>query len=225
MSNTQTEKLERAVGTLSTPLTSNGDDNIASDLYVRGLVLASLTKHFGTYSGDWTEPSIRTAGNTLDPETSKRLEESLNKAHPANTMGGALFQSRPRRDQGGDIYGHWMLPSGTLTGQLHDHAQSAEQVLGALPGYKPKVDPIFDLMSLSGVIRVRYAKDKHLVVDIVRKPSREQLQKLVDLAGSVEGKGGSFMFSVLTPGDTGTLAEGMSSDDLLDVDWRRVPAN
>ena len=227
MNEQNTQKFSLAAATLAHPPATVAEadaSQITGDIYLQNLIVASLTKNFGVYSGNWTEPSIRTAGNDLSPDVSKQLEQALNKAHPPAASNPFMRSSPTRNDRGKDnIYGHWMLPSGALTGQLHDHAQSATQVLGNLPGYKQRVDPIFDLMKLSGVIRIRYAKDKHLVVDIVRKPSVDQLHKLVDLAESVENKGGSFMFSVLTPGDTGTLAEGMSSNDLLSVDWRRLP--
>jgi hypothetical protein len=173
-----------------------------------------LAELFGVYSGNWTEKSIRKAGTTISPEVDSQIAGELQRAHPPTYFGGGKA----------DTYGHWLMRDGTLTGQVLDHEESANQALKTLPSYRRRIDGITDLMSLSGVIRVRMAKGKALVLDIVHKPTTEQLMKIGDLGKMIEDSGGVVMWQVLDQNDTGTLHEGMDTDSLFDVPWERMKA-
>jgi hypothetical protein len=174
---------------------------------------AKLAELFSVYEGDWTERSIRKAGATISPAVDEQIGDSLRKNHPQSLFGGKS-----------DTYGHWLLRDGTLTGQVADHEESANQVLKALPEYRRRIDGITDLMALAGVIRVRLANGRALVLDIVHKPTLEQLDKIVELGKMVENKGGVVMWQVMNQNDTGTLYEGMDVDSIFDVPWQRLKA-
>ena len=202
-------------------------------------IIAALVRSHGRYAGDWSERSIRRANGIEAPVRAEKPQEGEEGAPPAGMIAEQFLQRshptfnplfkrqrevNPRsRARGGqaEVFGHWMLPSGTLTGQLADHAESAQAALGAA-GEQGSGDPIFDLMQLSGVIRIRKAGNSFLVVDIVRRPNKRQLEALERLGEGIEENGGAFQFQVLRKGDTGTLYEGTSVAELLRVPWGRV---
>ena len=158
-----------------------------------------LTTNHGVYEGNWTEPSVRLAGGG----DMRRVRVGAQRQRPA-------------------VYGHWVLPNGDLTGQLPDHAKSALAALEvAVSGYKPQADPISDLMQQAGVIRVRHSPPTLCVIDIVRTSTREQMQKLSELARTIEDNGGNFLWTVINGRDTNTLGEGNSYAELCEFHWPR----
>jgi len=147
-----------------------------------------IRSRYGIYAGIWTEPSVRLAGNKVNPTDR---------------------QGSPAR-----VYGHWLLPTGELTGQLEDHAQSALVTLTAIvPSYRPAADPISDLMARAGVIRVRHSPPSLTFVDLSAKPTPSQLTTLSNLADRLDASG-SFVWSVFSAADTDTLADGTDFESL-----------